>query len=118
MTELIITNGRLLDPSQDLDGGIATLDADGRITDFVEKPDKPLSDLANAGVYMVDAAMYREIAAMEAFDLGYDVIPTLAGRMRGWVWDGYHRDIGTLESLEQARRDVGAGFSAARGGAS
>ena len=35
--------------------GIAELDAEGRIVSFVEKPDEPTSDLANAGVYVVDA---------------------------------------------------------------
>ena len=36
--------------------GIATLDAEDRVTDFVEKPDHPESDLANAGLYVLDAA--------------------------------------------------------------
>ena len=44
--------------------GIAELDAAGRIVAFVEKPDRPATDLANAGLYVVDAEAYREIAAM------------------------------------------------------
>ena len=43
---------------------------------------------------------------MRAFDFGFDVLPRFVGRMRGWAWGGYHRDIGTLEALEAARRDV------------
>ena len=86
--------------------GIAELDAQGRVVSFVEKPDRPASDLANAGLYVVNAAAYREIAAMRAFDLGFDVLPRFVGRMRGWVWGGYHRDIGTLDALEAARRDA------------
>ena len=46
---------------------------------------------------------YREIAALQAFDLGFEVLPRFVGRMRGWVWGGYHLDIGTHEALEQAR---------------
>ena len=84
--------------------GIAELDGEGRIVSFVEKPEQPASDLANAGLYVVDAAAYREIAAMRAFDLGFDVLPRFVGRMRGWVWGGYYLDIGTHEALEQARR--------------
>jgi D,D-heptose 1,7-bisphosphate phosphatase len=86
--------------------GIAELDEEGRITAFVEKPEQPKSDLANAGLYVVNAAAYREIAAMSAFDLGFDVLPQFVGRMRGWVWGGYHLAIGTHEALERGRRDV------------
>ncbi|MGC8638942.1 MAG: HAD-IIIA family hydrolase [Isosphaeraceae bacterium] len=86
--------------------GIAELDALGRIISFTEKPPRPATDLANAGLYVVDAQLYREIAARRAFDLGFDVLPRLAGRMRGWVWGGYHLDVGTPQALEQARRDA------------
>jgi mannose-1-phosphate guanylyltransferase len=86
--------------------GIAELDGAGRVVEFVEKPKEPKSDLANAGLYVVTAEAYREIADRDAFDLGFDVLPEFVGRMRGWVFDGYHRDIGTLQALEQARSDV------------
>jgi histidinol-phosphate phosphatase family protein len=86
--------------------GIAELDGEGRIVSFVEKPERPASDLANAGLYVISAAAYREIAAMGAFDLGFDVLPSFIGRMRGWVWGGYHLDIGTYETLERACREV------------
>jgi histidinol-phosphate phosphatase family protein len=86
--------------------GIAELDSKGRIVSFVEKPEQPASNLANAGLYVVDAAAYREIAEMRAFDLGYEVLPRFVGRMRGWVWGGYYLDIGTHEALDRARQDV------------
>jgi len=90
--------------------GIATLDDDARITNFVEKPEHPVSDLANGGIYVLDAKAYHEIADMDAFDLGFDVLPKFIGRMRGWIWNGYHRDIGTHESLEQAKNDIAQVF--------
>ena len=86
--------------------GIAEIDDAGRIVSFVEKPKEPKSDLANAGVYIVTAAAYREIAAQGAFDLGFEVLPRFVGRMRGFAWEGYHLDIGTPAALEQARRDA------------
>src|SRR3954447_21023401 len=86
--------------------GIAELDTAGRIMTFVEKPDRPATDLANAGLYVVDADAYREIAGVRAFDIGFEVLPRFVGRMRGWVWGGYHLDIGTFEALERARRDA------------
>jgi mannose-1-phosphate guanylyltransferase len=90
--------------------GIATLDADQRIVAFVEKPEVPPSNLANAGVYVVTGAAYREIAELHAFDLGFDVLPRFTGRMRGLVHDGYHLDIGNLAALERARADCGTVF--------
>lgn len=99
--------------------GIAELDGRGRIVSFVEKPREPRGDLANAGVYVVDADAYREIAGMGAFDLGFEVLPRFVGRMRGWAWGGYHLDIGTVAALERARRDAPmllAGRRPGRGG--
>ena len=86
--------------------GIAALDARGVITEFIEKPEHPVSDLANAGIYVLDADAWREIADMDAFDFGFDVIPRFVGRMRGFAHPGYHRDIGTPEALAAANADA------------
>ncbi len=86
--------------------GIAELNGDGRIVGFVEKPSHPRTDLANGGVYALSFDAYRQIADMNRCDLAFDVLPAFVGRMRGWVWEGYHRDIGTPESLRQARIDA------------
>lgn len=82
--------------------GIASLDAAGRIVRFVEKPKEPESDLANAGIYIVTADAYREIADMKAFDLGFDVLPKFVGQAMGFEHDGVHLDVGTLDALERA----------------
>lgn len=92
--------------------GIAETDASMRIVSFEEKPKAPKSDLANSGLYVLDADAYREIADMNAFDLGMEVLPRFVGRMRAWVPNCYHRDIGTLESLQQAELDAPHYFSA------
>jgi mannose-1-phosphate guanylyltransferase len=84
--------------------GIAELDESGRVIAFVEKPEHPKSDLANAGVYAVTAEAYREIADLAAFDFGFEVLPRYTGRMRGWICESYYRDIGTLEALREAER--------------
>ena len=62
--------------------GIAELDAEGRIVSFVEKPEQPASDLANAGLYVVDAEAYREIAAMRGVRPGLRRASPFVGRMR------------------------------------
>jgi mannose-1-phosphate guanylyltransferase len=66
----------------------------------------PESDLANAGLYLLDAEAWREVAGMNAFDFGFDVLPRFVGRMRGYVHPGYHRDIGTPQTLEAAEADA------------
>ncbi|MBE9562811.1 MAG: HAD-IIIA family hydrolase, partial [Proteobacteria bacterium] len=86
--------------------GIAELDDENRIINFVEKPEQPKTNFANAGIYVIDAQAYRGIAAMQAFDLGFDVLPKFVGRMRGWVWDGYHSDVGTYKTYLKAQRDA------------
>ncbi len=87
--------------------GIAELDDDGRVIGFVEKPQRPVSDLANAGVYITTAAAYREIAAMHARDIGYDVLPHMIGRMRGWQPPSmFHLDIGTPDNYASALRNA------------
>ena len=83
--------------------GIAVLNPDGLVTAFEEKPAVPKSNLANAGVYAVTAAAWREIAAMQAFDIGFDVLPQFVGRMQGHLHAGYHCDIGTPAALASAR---------------
>lgn len=93
--------------------GIADLDEKGKILEFVEKPAEPKSDLANSGLYVVDADAYREIADRNVFDFGFDILPTFLGRMSGFVFEGYHRDIGNLEALEQAHKDVPRVFGSA-----
>ena len=85
--------------------GIATLEGD-RVVDFVEKPENPVSDLANAGLYVVGADTWREIADMDVFDFGFDVISHYIGRMRGFRHEGYHRDIGNHEALAAADEDA------------
>lgn len=70
----------------------------------------PTSDLANAGVYAVTAEAYREMADMDRFDLGHDVLPRFVGRMLGWKSECFHLDIGTTEALERANREADAVF--------
>lgn len=94
--------------------GIATLAPDGRVTAFAEKPERPQSELANAGLYVVSGATWREIADMGATDFGFDVLPRFVGRMHGVLLEGYHRDIGTPEALAAARADAPRLFGAAR----
>jgi D-glycero-D-manno-heptose 1,7-bisphosphate phosphatase len=65
---------------------------------------------AGTGPLVVDAAAYREMAAMRAADLEADVLPRRADGMRSWTWGGYHREIATLDDLRHAGREAAAVF--------
>jgi NDP-sugar pyrophosphorylase family protein len=80
---------------------------DGLITAFEEKPAQPAGNLANAGLYLARRALLDEIPRTGAVvDFGRDVLPRLAGRMRGFLIDGYLVDMGTAEGLAEAERVV------------
>ena len=89
--------------------GIAQLDDANRIIHFEEKPKSPQGNLANAGLYVMTAALFREMAAMNAFDIGHDILPGLTGRMAGYPFKGYHRDIGNPEALAAAQEEFRQG---------
>jgi len=90
--------------------GIVEVDDGGIITSFVEKPEKPKSDLAFAGVMVCGAELFDYFPDEEVFDLGFHLLPKLAGNAAGFVLQEYHRDIGTPERLAHAEHDLKTGI--------
>jgi mannose-1-phosphate guanylyltransferase len=89
--------------------GIATLEDDGIISAFEEKPKHPASNLANAGIYMIRSGSLDGVLRATDFDIGHDILPRLVERMHGWPTQGYHRDVGTPEALAEIEADLAAG---------
>jgi len=91
--------------------GIAIMDSEKRIVNFVEKPQNPLGNMASGGIYITNDGLFGFIpepaaAGVDAIvDLGYDVLPRLCGRMFGYEIREYLRDIGTPESYRAALRE-------------
>jgi mannose-1-phosphate guanylyltransferase len=83
-------------------GGVVELDADGRVTGFVEKPSQPVSDLVNAGMYAFHPSLLDEITGAPPKDIGYDLLPRLVGRARAVLVEGYFLDIGTPDAYRRA----------------
>jgi mannose-1-phosphate guanylyltransferase len=83
--------------------GIVALDGDNLVISFVEKPEHPEGDLANAGVYLARTALLDTIGeGPEPVDFGQHVLPRLVGRMHGHVIEDFHQDIGTPDRLARA----------------
>ena len=86
--------------------GIVSLDKEGRVTSFDEKPAKPVSDLANAGIFVAREELFGWLPASLKFaDFGKDVLPQLVGKMYGYVLPGFLIDIGTLENYQRAQHE-------------
>ena len=95
--------------------GILATDEDNRVTDFVEKPANPPSNLASMGIYVFSWEKVRSYLEADAedpkssHDFGKDVIPAMLGdeeRLFAYRFDGYWRDVGTIDSLWEANMDL------------
>ncbi len=89
--------------------GIMILDADGRITDFEEKPETPKSDTASMGIYIFNCDTLKQFLSHGGNDFGKNVIPEMlncGAKIYGYKFDGYWKDIGTIESLWEANMDL------------
>jgi glucose-1-phosphate adenylyltransferase len=93
--------------------GIATVDGEGRITRFDEKPARSESNLASMGIYVFEKdvllSTLRELEGVhENLDFGKHVIPHLVrrGMISAYPFGGYWLDIGTLKSYYQASLEL------------
>jgi mannose-1-phosphate guanylyltransferase len=86
-------------------GGVMEVGSDGTVMGFTEKPEHPVSDLVNTGIYAFAPCVLDEIKGEPPVDIGYDLLPQLVGRARAVPIEGYFRDIGTPEAYRRAQED-------------
>jgi glucose-1-phosphate thymidylyltransferase len=92
--------------------GVAEVDANGKVTNIVEKPKVPRSNLAVIGVYMYDNTVYDIIQTLKPSARGELEITDVnnaflrAGRLSADIIDGWWTDAGTFPSLYRATRLV------------
>jgi mannose-1-phosphate guanylyltransferase len=84
--------------------GIVVMNETQKIIAFTEKPEKPKSDLAFAGIMVASSDLFDVIPYHYPSDLGFEVLPRLTGKMYGIVLDGLFIDIGTQARYEEAQR--------------
>lgn len=95
--------------------GILNTNEDGSIYEFEEKPAHPKSTNASMGIYVFSWKKLRKYLIEDAEnenssnDFGKDVLPAMlnAGeRMFAYPFEGYWKDVGTVESLWDANMDL------------
>lgn len=95
--------------------GILNTNEDGSIYEFEEKPAHPKSTNASMGIYVFSWKELRKYLIEDAEnenssnDFGKDVLPAMlnAGeRMFAYPFEGYWKDVGTVESLWDANMDL------------
>ena len=87
--------------------GILDVDPAGRMVGFAEKPRRPRSNLANAGIYAFHPAVLDELRGRPPLDIAYDLLPTLVGEARVMEFGGYLLDVGTPSAYRRARLEWG-----------
>jgi len=87
--------------------GILELDQQNTVLAFHEKVKNPPGNLANGAVYIFEPSIIDDIAKLgkRVVDLSTEVIPRYIGRILCVETDGYHRDIGSPESLRRAHSE-------------
>ena len=95
--------------------GIMSVDAEGQITEFAEKPKEPKSNLASMGIYVFSWQKLKqyliedEADSTSSNDFGGDIIPKMLSngeKMMAYKFEGYWKDVGTINSLWDANMDM------------
>ncbi|WP_276885267.1 glucose-1-phosphate adenylyltransferase [Allobaculum stercoricanis] len=95
--------------------GIMNTDMNNRILEFQEKPAEPKSNLASMGIYIFDWPLLRQTLIEDAqdenseHDFGKNIIPNLLNqqkRLFAYNFNGYWKDVGTVDSLWEANMDL------------
>lgn len=89
--------------------GVVSVDKDGRIDGFYEKPSRcdVISDTINTGVYILEPELLSRIPPDQPFDFGHDLFPSLVregARIFGYVMEDYWCDIGDVRAYLSAHR--------------
>lgn len=95
--------------------GIMNCNPDGSIYEFEEKPKNPKSTLASMGIYIFTWKKLRQYLIEDeakegsSNDFGKDIIPAMLGngeKLISYRFEGYWKDVGTIESLWEANMDL------------
>ena len=83
--------------------GVVRFDETGVVREFVEKPANPSSHWAFSGLMIGTPGLLDAIPSSQPADLGFDVLPRLAGQMFAYPVHDYLLDVGTMENYCSAQ---------------
>ena len=95
--------------------GIMNVEEGYRINEFEEKPPQPKSTLASMGIYIFSYPALKKylqedaVKENSAHDFGKNIIPQMLEDGKGmyaYPFEGYWRDIGTIDSIWEANMDL------------
>ena len=95
--------------------GIMNTNSDNRIIEFEEKPKNPKSNKASMGVYIFTWEKLRKYLTLDeedknsSNDFGKNIIPDMLNDkqvLMAYDFNGYWKDVGTIESLWEANMDI------------
>lgn len=95
--------------------GVVQTDETHRVTSFVEKPKEPIPGLGSMGIYVfsydvLDRVLLEDSRMSDSsHDFGKDILPRMIGRgerVYSWMYKGYWRDVGTMDSYWEAHMDL------------
>ena len=96
--------------------GIINANEDYSVYEFEEKPEHPKSTLASMGVYVFTYSKLKKYLEEEnnhterkEHDFGKHILPTMLAdgcKMFVYPYEGYWKDVGTIDSLWQANMDL------------
>lgn len=95
--------------------GIMNCNEDDSIYEFEEKPKNPKSTLASMGIYVFTWKVLKKYLIEDekntesSNDFGNDIIPAMladGSKMFAYRFDGYWKDVGTIDSLWEANMDL------------
>jgi mannose-1-phosphate guanylyltransferase len=84
--------------------GVVSMDGNAVIQKFVEKPQRPASNWAFSGVMIAGQEIFAAIPDQRPADIGFDVLPKMAGKMAAYAISEYLIDIGTLANYQTAQQ--------------
>ena len=97
-------------PSEELHRfGTVVVNDTGQVIRFQEKVKAPRSNLVSMGVYIFNTSTLRQwLEVRTGHDFGRHVFPRMVnkGRIFAYSFEGYWRDIGTVESYWQANMEI------------
>lgn len=95
--------------------GIMNTDGDMKVYEFDEKPKFPKSNKASMGIYIFNWKILRKFLKEDEADksskndFGKNIIPNMlknSVNMYAYKFDGYWKDVGTIQSLWEANMDL------------